>query len=71
MDKELLLEGFRYTLDKQLLSKIDKEETRVEGERILSEYFEYYKDELEKPLFLEYGFGGKGIVLQHAGLKNL
>ncbi len=67
LDKDILLAAFNNELKRQLLSKEDKESTRLEGEKILTQYLEHYKDKLPKAIFLEYSFVGKGLVIQIVG----
>lgn len=65
-DKSLntLLEGFEEGLKKEYLEKEEFTEALEEGKKILSEYFEHYKDKLTKPLECEYGFFDKNVYFE-------
>lgn len=62
---------YEKSLEKQLLSRSDFEETLKEGKTILTKYFENYKGKFIKPLEVEYGFYGRDIVLTDEGIDPI
>ncbi|MBD3362524.1 AAA family ATPase [Candidatus Dojkabacteria bacterium] len=63
LDKSILLEFFKKTLQKEFLGHEEFEETLSEGNDILSNWYDYYKDDFVIPVALEYSFYGSGVYL--------
>jgi len=56
-DKNYLIKVFETSLKKEVLTKKDEIQRLKQGRKILSAYFDYYKDDFKKPLFTEKFFG--------------
>lgn len=63
-DLDYLRALFITHLDKQLLNDEDYKNVKDEGLAVLESYYNYYKDRLETPADVEYGFFNKGIYLE-------
>ncbi len=55
---------FLVSLDRQLLNEDEYKQIKDEGLKILKNYFTQYKDLIEVPADVEYGFFSKGIFLE-------
>lgn len=60
-NKSFLLDEYKKALNNEILTKKEREDLKEKGIKILSNYFEIYKDKFKKPEYLErlfgYGFG--------------
>ncbi len=63
--KEYVIAQFEKALRKEVLTSKDEEARIKQGRVMLSAYYDQYKDEMKKPLFLEkfFGYGGSHIYL--------
>ena len=55
--KEYLLTQFKYALKKEVLTKENYQDRLIQGQEVLSSYFNHYKKDFEKPLITEKNFG--------------
>lgn len=70
-DKDYLLWLFDQQLDRELIGEEEKSETRAEGRKLLTDYYENYQGSFVAPVEVEYGFYGRGIVLESAGIEAI
>jgi len=57
-NKKYLINQFNQALKKEVLTDSDLKTRLSQGNKILSAYYDYYKNSFKKPLFLEKYFGG-------------
>lgn len=56
--KTFLLDQFEIALKKEVLIKSRHQDYLRKGKQVLSAYYDYYRDDFKKPLFVEKYFGG-------------
>jgi DNA helicase-2/ATP-dependent DNA helicase PcrA len=56
IDQKILIKSFKQALEEEILSKEDFKDILTEGQAILKDYFDFYKDKLVKPIKLETSF---------------
>jgi DNA helicase-2/ATP-dependent DNA helicase PcrA len=64
-NKKYLIEQFEKALKREVLTKEEEEKRLLQGQKILSAYYDHYKEELCQPIFLEkfLGYGWSRIYI--------
>ncbi|MEX1112355.1 MAG: ATP-dependent DNA helicase [Candidatus Andersenbacteria bacterium] len=70
-DKTLLLERFRYHLEKEVLTEVERTDAWERGEQDLAAYYDHYRDELCKHTIGEYSFASHGVQVDGLMLTGL
>lgn len=58
-------------LEKELLGQADRQAAIVEGEKLLTGYYEHYQGEFVPPVEVEYGFYGRQMMLTGKGFEPI
>ncbi len=66
-DLKFLIDKFDYYVKKQLIGEEDTSLVLTEGNKIISDYYDHYKNEFIPPLEVEYAFKGKNVVFEIPG----
>lgn len=68
--KEEILDVFEKRLWKELAYQKEYEDTLQKGKDFLGKYYDYYKDKLISPLYIEYDFFGDHVMLEEIPLSG-
>ncbi|GIW59735.1 MAG: hypothetical protein KatS3mg087_0801 [Patescibacteria group bacterium] len=69
-EKEEILDVFEKKLWKELAYQKEYEDTLQKGKGFLGKYYDYYKDKLVQPLYIEYDFFGDHVMLEEIPLSG-
>ncbi|MEP7103365.1 MAG: ATP-dependent DNA helicase [Candidatus Dojkabacteria bacterium] len=62
---------FQQQLERELLGPEDFESVLIEGNKIIDEYYNFYKGTFVKPIEVEYGFYGRNLLLEIPGIDAI
>lgn len=69
-DEEFLISRFEKAMKREVLVGASMEDALKKGKKVLSGYYEHYRKEFKKPMFMEYFFGTHNVYLDNVPLTG-